>query len=86
MMYLIFFCPHGMWKFLGQVSKLHHSSDPSLYSDNARCLSCCATKELPIMIYLFTCCSSFIILLIISVAKMIPGIYKYTSEIVLVHF
>ena len=32
---------HSMWKFLGQGSNSHHSSD------NARSLNCWATRELP---------------------------------------
>ena len=35
-----------MWKILGQESKPRHSSNPSHYSDNARSLTCCATREL----------------------------------------
>ena len=41
--FLFFFgCASGMWKFPGQGSKLCHSS-----SDNARTLSCQATREFP---------------------------------------
>ena len=36
----------GMQKFLGQGSNQHHSSDPGHCSDNAKSLTCCATKEL----------------------------------------
>lgn len=37
----------GMWKFLGQSSNPHHSNYPSHCSDNARSLTCCATRERP---------------------------------------
>ena len=39
-------CDHGMWKFLGQGLNLCHSRDLSYYSDNARSLTYCTTKEL----------------------------------------
>ena len=43
----IFFChAHGMCKFPGQGMNLHHSSNQSHCSDNARSLTCCATGEL----------------------------------------
>ena len=38
-------------KFLGQGSNTHQSSDPSHSSDNARSLTCCATRELLFRIY-----------------------------------
>ena len=37
---------HGIWKFPGQGSNLHHSSDWGHCSDNAGSLNCCATGEL----------------------------------------
>ena len=46
-----FFCmsffwpPHSMWKFLGQGLNLRHSSNPSRCRENARSLTCYATKE-----------------------------------------
>ena len=36
----------GIWKFLGQRSNPHHSSDPTHSSDNARSLASCASREL----------------------------------------
>lgn len=36
-----------MQKSLGQGSNSQHRSDPSCYSDNARSLTCCATREIP---------------------------------------
>ena len=43
----LFFChTHGVWKFLGQASKLWHSRDPSHSSDNATSLNHGATREL----------------------------------------
>ena len=49
--YLFFFflfggCTHSMWKLLGQGSNLHHCSDSSHSSDNARSFTCWATREL----------------------------------------
>ena len=35
----------GMWKFLGQGSNSHPRSDPSCFSNDARSLAHCATKE-----------------------------------------
>ena len=43
---LFFGCSHGTWKFLGQGSNPHHSSDLSCYSDNPESLTRCATREL----------------------------------------
>ena len=37
---------HGMQKFPGQGSNLHHSSSHSHSSDNARALTRCTTREL----------------------------------------
>ena len=38
--------PHlGMWEFPGQGLHPGHSSSPSCYSDNARSLTCCTTKN-----------------------------------------
>ena len=34
-----------MWKFPDQESNLHHRSQPSNYSDNARSLTHCVTRE-----------------------------------------
>ena len=39
-------CACSMWKFPGQGLKLCHSSNWSLGSDNARSLTCCATRKL----------------------------------------
>lgn len=39
-------CTHSTWKFLGQGLNQHHPSDPSCYSDKARPLPPCITKEL----------------------------------------
>ena len=36
----------GLWKFLGQGSNWHHSSDLSYCSDNDRSLTGCSTREL----------------------------------------
>jgi len=36
-----------MWKFPGQGSNLHHSSNLSHCSGSARSLTCCTTRELP---------------------------------------
>ena len=35
-----------MWKFLSQGWNPCHGSDPSCFSDNARSLTCCTTREL----------------------------------------
>ena len=40
----IFGYSHGREKFLGQGLNLHHSCDPSHSNDNARLLTCCATR------------------------------------------
>ena len=48
-----FFCHTTMWKFLGQGSNTHHSSNPSCCSDSARSLGCCATGELQNAQFLF---------------------------------
>jgi len=37
--FFFFFQTHGMWKFPGQESNLHHSSDPSHSSDNTRSIT-----------------------------------------------
>lgn len=42
----IFGCANSKWKFPGQGPKLCHSSHPNHGSDNAKSLTCCATKEL----------------------------------------
>lgn len=42
-----FFCTCIMWKFPGQGWDPCHSSEPSHWSDNARSLIYCATRELP---------------------------------------
>ena len=42
---------HSMWKFLGQGSNPHHSSNPSHCLGNARSLTHCATGELEIFLY-----------------------------------
>ena len=44
--FVFFIHTHGMWKFLGQGSNLHHSSDPSCSRNNARSLTHWATREL----------------------------------------
>ena len=46
-----FGCARGMWKFLGHGLKPCHSSDPGCCSDNAGSLTCCATRELLLLIY-----------------------------------
>ena len=38
---------HSMWKFLGQGSNPHHSSNPSRCNDNARSLTHCTKREFP---------------------------------------
>ena len=43
-LFLVFGQAHSM--FLGQRANPGQSSDPSSYSDNARFLTCCATREL----------------------------------------
>ena len=43
---------HGIQKFLGQESNLHHSSDLRHKSDNSRSLTCWATRELPVLQFL----------------------------------
>ena len=40
-----------MWKFPGQGSNPHHSSNQSHSSDTARSLTRCATEELPLMLF-----------------------------------
>ena len=47
---LFFGHAHSMWKFPDQGLDLCHSSDLSCCSDNARSLTCCTTRELPIII------------------------------------
>ena len=44
---------HSMWKFLGQGSNLCHRSNPSCCSGNAESLTCCATRELFIYLFVF---------------------------------
>ena len=44
--FFLFGHAHGMWKFPGQGSNLHHSSNPSCFSDNARPLALCITRWL----------------------------------------
>ena len=39
-------CTHDIQKFLGQVSNLHHSNNPSHCSDNSGSLPHCAKREL----------------------------------------
>ena len=48
-----FGCAWGMWKFLGQELNMHHNSDLSHSSDNARPLTCWTTGELLAYIFLF---------------------------------
>ena len=51
--FFFFFWP-GPWHVeVGQGSNSHHSSDPSCCSDNARSLTCYATRELRKEIYIF---------------------------------
>ena len=38
-LFFLFGHTHGMWKFLGQGSNLHHKSNPSLSSDTTRSLT-----------------------------------------------
>ena len=45
----------GMWKFLDQGLNPHHSSDSSCCNDNARSLTHCATRELPVYILNLWC-------------------------------
>ena len=51
-LFFFFCCTCGMWKFFGQESNLHCSSDPSHCSDNPRSLTHCTTRE-----FLFWPCS-----------------------------
>ena len=44
-----------MWKFQGQGSNLHQSSDPSRCSDNTRSLTCYPTRELSIFLRTVLC-------------------------------
>ena len=39
---------HGIWKFPGWGSSLHHSSNPSRCSDSTKSLTHCATRKLSI--------------------------------------
>ena len=48
--FFFFFCTHSMWKFLGQVFNLSHSSNLSCCSDNAGSLIHWATRELPTLL------------------------------------
>ena len=45
--FFFFGCAHRMWKFLGQGSNPHHSSDQSYCSDCAGSLTCCTQGNLP---------------------------------------
>ena len=52
--FFFFFCyAHAMWKFPGQGSNLHQSSNLSCCSDNAISLSHCTKMELPIFFLIF---------------------------------
>ena len=42
----LFIVGHVMWKFLGQGSNPHHSSDPSCCTDDAGPSTCYVTREL----------------------------------------
>ena len=45
--FFFFFCwSHSMWKFPGQRSNPCHSSNPGHCNDNARAITCYATREL----------------------------------------
>ena len=46
LLFFFFPCTHDMWKFLGQGSNPHHSSDPCHCSDNVESLTHCATREI----------------------------------------
>ena len=56
-LFFILFCffglAYGTWKFLGQKSNPHHSSNPGGYSDSAGSLTCYATRELWSYYYYF---------------------------------
>ena len=48
---------YSMWKFPGQGLNPRHSSNPSLCNDNARSLTHCIRRELPL--FLFFCLFAF---------------------------
>lgn len=53
--FVLFFWLHcTMWKFLGQGSNPHHSSNPSCCSDNTGSLTCCATGEILALFFFAT--------------------------------
>ena len=66
--FFFFFClTHGMWKPLGQGSNLHHSSDPSHFSDNSGSLTRCAIE---LLIFFFNhpfYCKTILVILSFSV-------------------
>ena len=64
-----FFClSQSIWKFPGQGWDPHHSSDPSLCSDNARSLTCCTTRELLLVPFLYCLLDKFVISFFTSVS------------------
>ena len=63
----IFGCACSMWKFPDQGSNLHHSSDPSHCSDNARSLTSCPTRELQRM---------FLYSILASVERLLPSLQE----------
>ena len=51
LLFFLFGCALGTWKFLGQGLNLCGGSNLSHSSDNARSLICCATGELLLLIF-----------------------------------
>ena len=49
--FFFFGSTHGMWKFPGQASNLHHSSDLSRCSDHTGSLTPCTTREILIVFW-----------------------------------
>ena len=52
-LFFSFGCTHGMWKFPGQGSNQHHSSNLSHSSDNTGSLTHCVTRELQRKVFFF---------------------------------
>lgn len=49
---IFFYLAHSTWKFPDQILNPSHSGDLSYCSDNAECLTCCASRELLIYIHI----------------------------------